>query len=161
MVKYHKIHIIRLWFLSQSYQIEKKSILKEGKLIKLKKAIENLPIIMIAVATLLLFINSTKSKQINSNKEIIILILFLFAILLDLYFDVKSKQFSTAKLIIIADVIEVIAFITLCYLNFKSIEKASNELLWERAEKIRHVGLIFILMPSIKSIFKSRRFENK
>jgi hypothetical protein len=83
----------------------------------------------------------------------------LFLILLDLYFDVKSKQYSTSKFIITADVVEVIAFIALCYLEFKNIEKTNNKLLWERAENIRHVGLIFILMPSIKSILKSQRFE--
>lgn len=128
-------------------------------MLKLKKAIENLPIILIAVSMLLLLIN--KSKQIDFNIEITIFLLFLFAFLLDLYLDVKSRQYSTAKFIIITDVIEVIAFIALCYFNIKSIDKANNELLWKRSENIRLVGLILILIQFIKSILKSQRFEKK
>jgi quinol-cytochrome oxidoreductase complex cytochrome b subunit len=124
---------------------------------KLNKVIRNLPIIMIAVAMLLLLLN--KSEQINFNIKITIFILLLFAFLLDLYFDVKSRQYSTAKFIIITDVIEVIAFIALCYLNFKSIDKANIELLWERSKNIRLVCLVLVLMQFIKNILKSQRFE--
>ena len=114
---------------------------------------------MIAVAMLLLWINNTKSRQMNFHIEIIIIILFLFAILLDLCSDVKSRKYSTTMFIIIADVVEIITLIALCYLHFKSVDKTNTELLWERAKNIRHVGLILILIPSIKSILKSQRFE--
>ncbi len=111
------------------------------------------------IALLLLLVNSSNSKQMDSHIGIIVIILFLFAFSLDLYLDIKNRLYKTAILIIFVDVVGIAAFIALCYFNFKSIDKSNTELLWERAENIRISGLIMLLMPSIKSILKSQRFE--
>lgn len=101
------------------------------------------------------------SKQIDFHIEIIVITLFLIASFIDLYRDIKNRQYSTAILIIVAGVVEIVTIIALFYFNFESIDKANINLLWERSKNIRISGLIMILMPSIKSILKSQRFEKK
>lgn len=126
---------------------------------KLKKIQENLPIIFIAIAMLLILVNDSDSKQIDIHLEMIIITLFFIAISMELYQDIKSRKYSTAILIIVVDVIQIVAFIALCYFNYKSIDKANNDLLWKKAENMRHSAYIMILMPSIRMVLKSQRFE--
>lgn len=128
-------------------------------MIKLNKLFENLPIIIILIALLLLLANEFISKQMDFYIEITVIILFLLAFAIELYLDIKNRKYTISILIIIADIIKIVAFIALCYFNYKSIDEANSELLWERAENIRILGLIVILMPSIKSILKNQRLE--
>jgi len=140
------------------FVIKTREIIGGKKLIKLSKVIKNLPLIMITAAIILLWINKIIPKQMNYYIEIIA-ILLLFAFLLDLYLDIKNKEYSTQKFIIIADVVEIISYIALFYLQYKSVDETNTELLWERAENIRLVGLIMLLAPFLKSILKSQRFK--
>ena len=118
-------------------------------------------IILIAIGIIILLDKIIKFNKSNIYVEIIIVLLLLFAFILDLYLDVKNMDYSTSKLIILADVVVIIALIALCYFHFKSVDKTNTELLWERAENIRHIGLIIVLIPSIKSILKDQRYEIK
>lgn len=99
-----------------------------------------------------------KSIQSNFYIEIIIVILFLLYFVLELYLDIKYRHYSItiAKFIIVADIVLIISFIALCYLHFRPIDKTNFDLLWERAENIRHISLIMLLIPSIKSIVLAR-----
>lgn len=128
-------------------------------MIKYKKVLTNLPSILIVVAILLLLINDKKSEEMNFSIGIIIVILILVVILLDLYKDIKNRKYSTANLIMIANIVEIIVFIALCYLHIKNVDKTNIELLWERAKNIKSLGLIMIFISVIKSILKSQRFE--
>lgn len=124
---------------------------------KLKKIQENLPIIFIVIAMLLILVNDSDSKQIDIHLEMIIIILFFIAFSMELYQDIKSRKYSTAIPIIVVDVVQIVALIVLCYYNYKSIDKVNNDLLWERMENMRHSGFIMILMSSIRIILKSQR----
>lgn len=128
-------------------------------MIKYKKVLTNLPSILIIVAILLLLINDKKSEEMNFSIGIIIVILILVVILLGLYKDIKNRKYSTANLIMIANIVEIIVFIALCYLHIKNVDKTNIELLWERAKNIKSLGLIMIFISVIKSILKSQRFE--
>ncbi len=111
------------------------------------------------IALLLLCISRLNSKQMDFYIGIIVIILFFLAYSIDLYRDIKHRQYSTAILIIVVEIAEIVAFIALCYTNFEDIDKTNIELLWERQRNIRNIGLIMLLLLSIKSILKNPKFD--
>ena len=95
----------------------------------------------------------------DSHIGIIVILLFLLAYSIDLYQDINNRHYSTAKFIIVINIAEIVAFIALCYVDFKGIDKTNMELLWKRDRTIRTIGFIMILLTHIKSILKSPKFD--
>lgn len=142
--------------------IPKDNIIEGGIVIKLRNLTESIPVLVKVIALILLFVNSSELKKMhNTYLWIIFISLFLFAFFIELFQDIMKKQYSTKILIIVADVFEIAAFLTLCYFQFNLIDRTDIDRLIKRATNLSITSLLLILMPYIKSVLKGRRFEKK
>lgn len=114
------------------------------------------------IALVLLFVNSSQLKNMhNTYLWIIVISLFLLAFFIELFQDIRKKEYSTKILIIVADVFEIAAFIALFYFQFNLIDRTDIDRLIKRTTNLSISSLLLILMPYIKSVLKGQRFEKK
>lgn len=97
----------------------------------------------------------------NTYLWIIVISLFLLAFFIELFQDIRKKEYSTKILIIVADVFEISAFIALFYFQFNLIDRTDIDRLIKRTTNLSITSLLLILMPYIKSVLKGQRFEKK
>lgn len=81
--------------------------------------------------------------------------------LINLYLDSKNKRYSTKTFIIITDVVELIAYLTLCYLGLDRIDSTNIDLLIKRQRDFMLISFVMVLMLALKSILKSQRFDKE
>lgn len=121
--------------------------------------------ISIILFILLLFlpniIDLIPSKEVKSIILIILAMLTFIAIIFETYDDLTKKQFTTTIYIILADIIEIIAFGILGYLSFKSYDTTNIEVILKRNDHITAAKLFFLGAILVRSFFKSQRFKKK
>ncbi len=128
---------------------------------KFKVISENLSLMFIIFTTLFLILNYSKLKQNDFRIAVVAIILIFFVLFIDLYHDIRSKQYSTHILIILTDMVEIIFAIALCYFSFQKIDKENYLLVLKMSENISRCSLILVITRAIKSFLQSQRFEKK
>jgi|GEM_PF-4994722 hypothetical protein len=98
-------------------------------------------------------------KHINFKMGIVIITICLIAMLVYLFMDIKDKRYSTKKYIIITDVVELIAYLAICYFGLEPIDSSNIDLFVKREGDFILISLVMVLMMALKSILKSQRFK--
>jgi hypothetical protein len=115
----------------------------------------------IIITFLLLLLNYSKLKQKDFRMAVVAIILILFVLFIDLFHDIRSKQYSTHILIILTDIFEIVFAIALFYFSFQKIDKENYLLVWKTSENIRRCSLILVIIRVIKSFLQNQRFDKK
>lgn len=127
---------------------------------KSESILENLSLIMVVVALILFWLNDKKTKQIDFHLGIVIITLFVIIFLIGLYLDIKNRKYTTIIFIVIADIVEITAFISVCYLSFRhdytNINHTNIDHFIDRASTITLISLILPTVSLIKSILKAK-----
>lgn len=95
------------------------------------------------------------SKEVKSIVLMILSMLAFIAIIFEIYDDLTKKQFTTTIYIILADIIEIIAFGILAYLSFKSYDTTNVEVLLKRNDYITAAKLSFLGAILVRNLLKS------
>lgn len=114
-------------------------------------------LLIILIVMLLLFIDSyiTNSK-INLIIEIICIVLFGIYFIYEGYKDITRNHFTTYKYIILSDIVTLIAFMVLCYLQYKRYVDTDDLVM--RVSRMRWASVAITCTSFVRGSLKSDKF---
>lgn len=123
--------------------------------------------IFITICILLLFlllflpkiIDLIPSKDTRFIIYIILFILFFIHIIFETYHDIRKKQFTTKIYIVITDIIAIIAFTVLFYINFTNHNETNIEVVLQKSTYSMMALLFFAGAILIQTLLKNQRFK--
>lgn len=118
------------------------------------KQLEWLPFILFLILLILYFYWNSKGQELDFWQGIIIVSLVIFAILLELIIDLKNRNYTTIKFIVVIDIGILITFLYVCYLEYSKSDYSSLDLLFQRAIRINRMAIVISILQLIRSILK-------
>lgn len=125
-----------------------------------KKNIINFVIVTLFILLFLLkFIGRVFSDEVKDIVTIIVGLLVFILMIFEIYDDINDKQFTTTVYIVLADIIQLIAFIVVGYYSFKSYDKDNLEVILNRRSEFGILsGLFYLGARFVRDYLKSQKF---
>jgi hypothetical protein len=87
--------------------------------------------------------------------------LTLIFMIIETYQDITKKQFTTTVFIVLSDIIQIVAFLVLGYLSFRSYDVINIEAVLTKNDA-RMLAIMLIFGANlVRTFLKSQRFEKK
>lgn len=87
---------------------------------------------------------------------VVLSIAFFIYLVISLYMDIKNRKSFTEIFIIGIDIVNMILFITWCYLSFKYINPNNTDIIWNRKINVHRIEYLIMALLPIKFILESK-----
>ncbi len=124
------------------------------------KSIMTSSLLIIFIAMLLIFFqNHITNSDIKAIIEIISIALFGIYFIIEAYKDIAKHQYTTYIYIILTNLVVLLAFAFMCYLQYKHYDNIDSLIM--KGSKIRWVSLIMTIAIFVKEYLKKEKYLNK
>ncbi len=113
---------------------------------------------------LLIFIILFPEQNLNVNQknyiQIVFCIIFFLYFIIIIFIDIKNRNSFKDLFIIGIDIMNIILFVFLCYLNFKYFDRNNVDNIWTRKMIVKNLEYMLIILIPTKLILEAKSRNN-
>lgn len=92
-------------------------------------------------------------------ETIVVILLFFISLMIQVYLDIRYKEYTTSTFIFIADIVQLLALLLLCYFEFRSIDVNDFNALWDRSRYISYCRYVATSAILARSFLQSEKYN--
>ncbi len=111
---------------------------------------------LIIIILLIIFPDQKLNDKQTHYIVVVLSISFFIYLVISMYMDIKNRNSFIEIFIIGIDIVNIILFITWCYLSFKNINSNNTDIIWNRKINVHRIEYIIMALLPIKFILESK-----
>lgn len=126
---------------------------------KLDNLLIKLQFLAIVIAMVFLIGDHFGLFSMSFGIEAAVIVLFLIFFIISLYLDIRYKEYTTSTYIILADGVQLVALILMCYFGYRKIDVADQDALWDQQRYMSYCRFAFLLALLTSNILRSEKYK--